>query len=86
MLIVLDCSSKAQKKELLKHLKPDTIKAICECTTNIINRNIKVSDLEKRKINGNRDKIRERGAFLPPLFAPVLGSLMGPILKGITRR
>ena len=41
MLITLHCSSKAQKKELLKHLKLDTIKAICECTINIINRNIK---------------------------------------------
>ena len=58
-LIALHCSSKAQKTELLKHLKPDTIKAICECTINIINRNIKVSDQEKRKINRNRDKIRE---------------------------
>ena len=47
----------AQKKELLKHLKPDTIKAICECVINIINKNIKVSDPEKRKINKNRDKI-----------------------------
>ena len=50
---------KAQKKELLKHLKSDTIKATCECTISIINRNIKVSDQEKRKINRNRDKIRE---------------------------
>ena len=102
MLIALHCSSKAQKKELLKHLKPDTIKAICESTMNIINRNIKVSDQEKRKINRNRDKIRELvnpktsqkkrkemlvqegGAFLAPLLAPVLGSLVGLILKGIT--
>ena len=51
MLITLQCSSKAQKKELLKHLKPDTIKAMCECVINIINKNIKVSDQEKRKIN-----------------------------------
>ena len=58
-LIALHCSSKEQKTELLKHLKPDTIKAICECTINIINRNIKVSDQEKSKINRNRDKIRE---------------------------
>ena len=101
-LIALHCSSKAQKKELLLHLKPDIIKVICECTTNIINRNIKVSDQEKRKINRNRDKIRElvnpktsqkkrkrilvqeTGAFLAPLFAPVLESLVGPLLKGIT--
>ena len=59
MSIVLHCSSKVQKKKLLKHLKPDTIKAICECTINIINKNIKVSDQEKREINRNRDKIRE---------------------------
>ena len=102
MLIVLHCSSKAQKEELLKHLKPDTTKVICECTINIINRNIKVSDQEKKKINRNRDKIQELvnpktsqkerkeilvqegGAFLAPLLAPVLGSLVGPFLKGIT--
>ena len=33
MLIALHCSSKAQKKELLKHLKPDTIKAILHQNT-----------------------------------------------------
>ena len=49
MLIALHCSSKAQKKELLKHLKPDTIKTICECAISIINKNIKVSDPEKGK-------------------------------------
>ena len=69
-------------------------------TINIINRNIKVSDQEKRKINRNRDKIRELvnlkisqknrkeilvqgGVFLAPLLASVLGSLVGPLLKGI---
>ena len=57
MLTALHCFSKAQKKELLKNLKPDTIKAICECAINIINRNLKVSDQEKRKINRNRDEV-----------------------------
>ena len=59
MLIALHCSSKSQKKELLKHLKPDTINPICECVINIINKNIKVNDQEKKKINRNHDKIRE---------------------------
>ena len=44
ILIVLHCSYKAQKKELIKYLKPDTIKAIGECVINIIKKNIKVSD------------------------------------------
>ena len=101
MLIALHCYSKAQKKELFKHLKLDTVKAICECGINFINRNIKVSDWEKRKINRNRIKIQELvipktsqkkskeilvpegGAFLAPLPPPVLGSLVGPLLKGI---
>ena len=43
----------------MKHLKSDTFKAICECIINIINRNIKGSDQEKRKIDRNRDKIRQ---------------------------
>ena len=47
MLIALYCSSKVQKKELLKHLKTDTIKAICECIININNKNIKVIDQEE---------------------------------------
>ena len=102
MLIALPCFSKAQKKELLEHLKPDKVKETCECVINIINKNIKVSDQEKRKINRNRDKIwelmnprtslkktkeilvQEGGAFLAPLLAPVLGSLVGLLLKGIT--
>ena len=57
MLIALHCSSKAQKKELLKHLKPDTIEVVCEYAINLINKNIKVSDQERRKINRNRDNI-----------------------------
>ena len=28
--------------------------------------------------------VQERGAFLAPLLAPVIGSLVGPLLKGIT--
>ena len=106
MLIASHCSSKAPKKnkKLLKHLKPDTIKTICECTINIINRNIKASDQEKKKINRNRNQspelvnpktsqkkrkqilVQEGGAFFAPLLAPapVLGSLLGPFLKGIT--
>ena len=97
---MLNCSSRSQKEKLLKYLKPDTIKAICECAINIINKNIKVSDQETRKINRNRDKIRELvntrtlqkkrkknlvqegDAFT--LLAPILGSLVVPLLKGIT--
>ena len=59
MLTALHCFSKAQKKEMLKRLKPDAIKVIYECIINIINKNIKVSDQEKRKTNRNRDKTRE---------------------------
>ena len=60
MLIALNSSSKALKKELLKHLKPDTIKVICECViNNTINKNIKVSDQVKRKIKRNCNKIWE---------------------------
>ena len=57
MLVVLHHSSKAQKNEFLKHFSPDAIKSICKCFINVIN--IKVRDQEKRKINRNRDKIRE---------------------------
>ena len=90
MLIVLHSSSKAEKKELLKHLKPDTIKAICECSINIINRNLKVSDQEERKINRNRDKIRElvnpktsqkkRKEILLQERGAFLASLLAPVL------
>ena len=95
MLIALHCSSKAQRKELIKNLKPDTVKAICECTIDIIDRNIKGSHQEKRKVNRYGDKIRElvnpktsqkkrKVIFLNPLLAPVLGSLVVSILKCIT--
>ena len=76
---------------------------VCECAINIIRKNIKASDQEKRKINRNRDNIQEvvnqrtlqkkrketlvqeGGASLAPLLTPILGSLMGPFSKGITR-
>ena len=38
MLTALHYSSKAQKKALVKHKKPGTIKAICEYVINIINK------------------------------------------------
>ena len=41
----------------------DAIKAICECVIKIINKNIKVSDQEERKMNRNHDKIRELMKF-----------------------
>ena len=44
MLIALNCYSKSQKIELSKNLKPDPIKAICECFINIMDKNIKASD------------------------------------------
>ena len=101
MLIELHCFSKAQEKQLLRHLKPDAIKAICEWVINIVSKYIKKSDHEKRKINRNHNKIRDlvnpttskkkrkeilvqKGdAFLASLLVPVLGSLVGPVLKSI---
>ena len=91
MLIALHCSYKAQKEELLKDLKPDAIKAIRECVINIINKNDKVSDQEKRKINRNRDKIRElvnlrtsrkkRKEILVQEGGAFLAPLLAPILE-----
>lgn len=104
MLVALHCLPNPQKKLLLKNLKPNTVKAICDCAVNIINKNVKVDEEQKKKINRNRDKIRELvhpktsqrrrkkilvqhgGAFLAPLLAPVLGGLVGPLLKTITGR
>ena len=57
MLIALHCSSKAQKKKF----ETFTIKAICECTINIIDRNIKVSDQEKTKSTEIVVRLRTRG-------------------------
>ena len=91
MLIALHCSYKAQREELLKDLNPDTIKAIRECVINIINKNDKVSDQEKRKINRNRDKIRElvnlrtsrkkRKEILVQEGGAFLAPLLAPILE-----
>ena len=45
---------------MLEHLKPNTLEAICECViNNIINKNIKMSDQEEKKINKSWDKIWE---------------------------
>ena len=59
-LIALCFSSKVLGKELLKNLKPGTMKAICECVINIINKSIKVNDPEKRKINKNHHKTLQK--------------------------
>ena len=53
-----------------------------------INRNCdKIWELVNTNASQKKSKetlVQERGAFLAPLLAPVIGSLVGPLLKGIT--
>ena len=53
-----------------------------------INRNFdKIWELVNTNTSQKKSKetlVQEGGAFLAPLLAPVVGSLVGPLLKGIT--
>lgn len=55
------------RKQLLKTLAPDTIKAICECSLNVLNGNIPLSTQQKKQLTKYKSTLRKiagkRGAL-----------------------
>ena len=90
------CNSKERKK-LLKLGGKALQLCLQECCINILNGNVPLTPLQLRKLKRHKEKLRklaktsttqknrlnieQRGGFLPALIAPVLGAVLGAVLK-----
>ena len=90
------CSSKERKKLLIHGGKPLQL-CLRECAINVLKGNVHLSkpqfkrlkkfkkhlrDLSHKSTSHKRRlQIEQRGGFLPMLLAPIVGSLLGGLLK-----
>ena len=90
------CDSK-QRKKLLKQGGKALQLCLQECALNILNGNVPLTPFQLKKLRRYKDKLRkltkkrtslkekvaieQRGGFLPALLAPVVGAVLGAILK-----
>ena len=76
------------KKRRLLLVNTDLVKAVCECSKNVINGNVSMSEGQRAKICRHRNKIRELAKKRVPLkrkrqiiqSGGFLGALLGPII------
>lgn len=59
---------KALRKELLKKLPSRSVKAICECSLNVLKGNIPLSSKQKKSLNQYKSTLRKIGTKKGALF------------------
>jgi hypothetical protein len=90
------CRKKEQKAILTKGGKPLQL-CLQECALNILKGNVPLSKAQFKKLKNHKNNLRQlsrkrtshktrlqieqKGGFLPLLLAPIVGSLLGGILK-----
>lgn len=90
------CSAKERKALLAKGGKPLQL-CLRECAINILKGNVHLSKSQFKRLKKYKNKLRDlskkntstkkrlhieqRGGFLPLLLAPIVGSLLGGLLK-----
>ena len=90
------CNAKERKK-LLKQGGKALQLCLQECSMNILNGNIPLTPVQLKKLKRYRKKLRtlaktstslkkkteieQSGGFLPALLAPVLGAILGAVIK-----
>lgn len=90
------CSAKDRKALLVKGGKPLQL-CLRECAINVLKGNVHLSKSQFSRLKKYKSKLRElskkntstkkrlsieqRGGFLPLLLAPIVGSLLGGLLK-----
>lgn len=98
LLDVLNKANKPQRNALINTTTKDQLQCICDCASNILNGNIKITDSDLRKLkryqnhlrflsdkNGQIEKKRiviQEGGFLPLLLTPIL-SVAGSLLADV---
>ena len=81
-------------KAVLKEASPDLIKALCECTLNVLKGNVKLNSAQRKKLSRHKNNLRtltakktsmktrkqilQTGGFIGALLNPVL-SVLGSI-------
>lgn len=59
---------KALRKQLLKKLPPRSVKAICECSLNLLKGNIPISSKQKKSLSKYKTTLRKIGTKKGSLF------------------
>jgi len=88
-----------QRNNMLKKAPNSLIKVISQCSYNVLKGNVKLNNIEKRKLKKYKKSLRElskkraslkkkremimKGGFLGALIGPVLAGLGGSLIKGI---
>ena len=83
-------------RAVMKEASPDLIKALCECSLNILKGNIKLNSSQKKKLALHKNILRtlvskrtsmkkrktilQKGGLIGALLAPVLG-VLGSLLR-----
>jgi len=52
-------SNKNHRKQLIKSATPEQIRCLCECTLNVLNCCVPISDLKKQKLGRHRKLVRK---------------------------
>lgn len=65
--LIKTCPS-ALRKQLLKKLPPRSVKAICECSLNLLKGNIPVSSKQKKSLSKYKTTLRKIGTKMGSLF------------------
>lgn len=93
MLKMMARAKPAVLKAMLNGASPDLVKALCECSMNVLRGNVKLSSHQKKRLSrykqgmralsrGNtsmkrKKQILQKGGFVGALLKPVLGVLGG---------
>jgi hypothetical protein len=101
-LMIMKKACPKLRKELIKRAGKDLIFALCECSLNVLNGNVKLQTGQKKKLKrhckglrsladkkvslSKKKKILQTGGILPALLAPIAASVLGPILGGLLSR
>ena len=91
LLQLLHKSKPAMAKTILKNAPPDLVRALCECSLNVLKGNIKLNATQKKRLRRYKNILRtlatkkpttktrkqmlQKGGFIGALLGPVLGVL-----------
>ena len=99
-LKLLQKAKPSLRKAILTKASPELIRCICDCTLNVLHRNIDITPRCKRQLSRHKSSLRkltdkkvsiktkrkilQQGGFLP-LILSALAPLVGKILGGLTQ-
>ncbi len=99
VLQVLAKAKPATRKAIMKHPDKDLVRCLCECTHNILKGNVPLTKAQKTKLarykqdlravaskgtsQKKKQKILQKGGFLPALLAPLLAPVIAPLASKV---